>query len=120
MDNCIRETPRISPEEIVQVLETSFNGLQKPQKEIFLHIACFFNNQKKDYVLEILDILGLYPIIGLKELIDKSLLKIMDNDIVWMHDLLEEMGRNIVRQECLDDPGGSVVDCGIARTLTKC
>ncbi|KAF3951893.1 hypothetical protein CMV_022501 [Castanea mollissima] len=25
--------------------------------------------------------------------------------LVWMHDLLEEMGRNIVRQECLDDPG---------------
>ena len=28
----------------------------------------------------------------------------MDNDIVWMHDLLEEMGRNIVRQEYPDDP----------------
>ena len=76
----------------------------KNQREIFLHIACFFNNQKKDYVLEILDILGLYPIIGLKELTDKSLLKIMDNDVVWMHDLLGEMGRNIVRQEYLD-PG---------------
>ena len=88
----------------LRVHKISFNGLQKPQKEIFLHIACFFNNQKKDYVLEILDILGLYPIIGLKEHTDKSLLKIMDNDIVWMHDLLEEMGRNIVRQECLDDP----------------
>ncbi|XP_065638909.1 disease resistance protein RUN1 [Quercus suber] len=92
-------------EAILQVLEISFNGLQKPQKEIFLHIACFFNNQKKDYVLKILDILGLYPIIGLKELTDKSLLKIMDNDIVWMHNLLEEMGRNIVCQECFDDPG---------------
>ena len=91
--------------EILQVLEISFNGLQKPQKEIFLHIACFFNNQKKDHVSEILDILGLYPVIGLKELADKSLLKIMDNDVVWMHDLLEEMGRNIVCEECLDDPG---------------
>ncbi|KAF3953653.1 hypothetical protein CMV_020924 [Castanea mollissima] len=29
----------------------------------------------------------------------------MYNDTVWMHDLLEEMGRNIVCQECLDDPG---------------
>ena len=70
-----------------------------------MHIACFFNNQKKDHVSKILDILGLYPVIGLKELADKSLLKIMDNDIVWMHDLLEEMGRNIIHQECLDDPG---------------
>uniref|UniRef100_A0A7N2M352 TIR domain-containing protein n=1 Tax=Quercus lobata TaxID=97700 RepID=A0A7N2M352_QUELO len=61
--------------------------------------------ENKDYVLEILDILGLYPIIGLKELANTSLLKIMDNDIVRMHDLLEEMGRNMVCQECLDDPG---------------
>ena len=92
-------------EAILQVLEISFNGLQKPQKEIFLNIACFFNNQKKEYVSKILDIFGLYPVIGLKELADKSLLKIMDDDIVWMHDLLEEMGRNIVHQECLDDLG---------------
>ena len=70
-----------------------------------MHIACFFNNKKKDDVLEILDILGLYPIIGLKELTDKSLLKIMDNDVVWMHDLLQGMGRNIVCKECLDDSG---------------
>ena len=68
-----------------------------------MHIACFLNNQKQDYVLEILGILGLYPI--LKELTDKSLLKIVDNDVVWMHDLLKEMGRSMVREECFDDPG---------------
>ena len=103
--NALERLQEFPDEAILQVLEISFNGLQKPQKETFLHIACFFNNQKKDYVLKILDILGLYPVIGLKELTDKSLLKIMDNDIVWMHHLLEEMGRNIVCQECLDDPG---------------
>uniref|UniRef100_A0A7N2LM62 TIR domain-containing protein n=1 Tax=Quercus lobata TaxID=97700 RepID=A0A7N2LM62_QUELO len=43
--------------------------------------------------------------LSLEELTDKSLLKIMDNDVVWMHDLLEEMGKNIVCQECLDYPG---------------
>ena len=94
------------PEEVIlQVLQISFDGLQKPQKEIFLHIACFFNHQNKDQVVEILDILGLYLGIGLKELIDKSLLKIMHDNMVWMHDLLEEMGRNLVFQDCLDDPG---------------
>ena len=94
------------PEEaILRVLEISFNRLQKSQKEIFLHIACIFNHQDKDEVVEMLDILGLYHGIGLKELIDNSLLKIMDNDIVWMHDILEEMGRKIVFQECPDNPG---------------
>ncbi|KAL4597620.1 hypothetical protein ACB092_11G002700 [Castanea dentata] len=103
--NELERLQKFPDEDILRVLEISFNGLQKPQKEIFLYIACFFNNQKEDYVIRILDILGLYPIIGLKELADKSLLKIMDNDVVWMHDLLGEMGRNMVRQECLDDPG---------------
>ena len=78
--NALERLQEFPDEAILQVLEISFNGLQKPQKEIFLHIACFFNNQKKNYVLKILDILGLYPVIGLKELTDKSLLKIMDND----------------------------------------
>ena len=53
----------------------------------------------KDHVVEILDSLGLYPNVGLKELSNKSLLKIMYNNVVWMHDLLEEMGKNIVRQD---------------------
>ncbi|XP_075651922.1 uncharacterized protein LOC142622358 [Castanea sativa] len=90
---------------ILQVLKISFDGLHDTEKKIFLHIACFFNHKKKDHVLEVLDSLGLYPIIGLKNLIDKSLLKILDEDIVWMHDLLEEMGRDIVCHECLDDAG---------------
>ncbi|XP_065623343.1 disease resistance protein RUN1-like [Quercus suber] len=43
------------PEEaILRVLEISFNGLQKSQKEIFLHIACFFNHQDKDKIVEYL------------------------------------------------------------------
>jgi hypothetical protein len=90
---------------VLQVLQISFDGLHDSEKEIFLHIACFFNHEKKDHVKEILDILGLYPDIGLKELINKSLLKILDKDILWMHDLLEEMGRYIVRQECPNEPG---------------
>ena len=69
-----------------------------------MHIACLFNHQDKDKVVEILDILGLYPSVGVKELIDNSLLKIMDNDIVWKHDLLEELGRKIVFQECTNNP----------------
>ncbi|GMY19738.1 TMV resistance protein N-like isoform X1 [Fagus crenata] len=90
---------------VLQVLQISFDGLLDPEKEIFLHIACFFNHKEKDHVIDILDILGLYPDIGLKELINKSLLKILDKNILWMHDLLEEMGKYIVRQECPSEPG---------------
>nr|XP_023872056.1 TMV resistance protein N-like [Quercus suber] len=82
--------------EILQVLQIGFDGLDYTEKEIFLHIACFFNHDMKDHVVEIIDILGLHPVIGLKKLTDMSLLKIDDDrDILWMHDLLEEMGKNI-------------------------
>ena len=90
--------------EVLQVLQISFDGLHATEKEIFLHIACFFNHSMKDQVVEILDNLGLYPNIGLTGLFNKSLLKIIDGEVLWMHDLFEEMGKNIVRQAYPNDP----------------
>ena len=89
---------------ILEILQISYDGLHETEKEIFLHIACFFNLQPKDNVVEILDCLGLYPNIGLRVLIEKSLLKIYHNKLL-MHDLLQEMGQDIVRQECPKMPG---------------
>ena len=88
-----------------QVLEISLGGLQESEKEIFLDIACFFNHEVKDHVVQILEILGRYPLIGLSILIEKSLLKISENNELLMHDLLRDMGRDIVRQESRDEPG---------------
>ncbi|XP_075648059.1 TMV resistance protein N-like [Castanea sativa] len=89
---------------ILDVLQISFDGLQPIEQEIFLNIACFFNHVHQDIVIKILDYLGLYPKIGLRVLIDKSLVKLQENQL-WMHDLLQEMGRDIVHQECPKDPG---------------
>ena len=92
-------------EKINKVLQISFDGLHDLEKEIFLYIACIFNHEKKDDVVQILNILGLHPGVGLNKLIDKSLLKIMDEDKVWMHDLVVKMGTNIVFRECPNDLG---------------
>ena len=93
--NKLKEFPKI---EILEVLKISFDGLDEAEKEIFLHVACFFNNEIKNDVVEILDHLDLYPDIGLVVLFDKSLIKV-DGDRLWMHDLLQEMGKNIVYQK---------------------
>ena len=90
---------------VTRVFEISFDRLNDRAKEIFLYVACLFNHEEKDYAVEILHILDLYPDIGLKELIDVSLLKISNNNELWMHNLLGEMGRNIVRQVSRDEPG---------------
>ena len=55
-------------------------------------------------MVEILDCLDLYPKIGLRVLINKSLIKVRNNQL-WMHDLLQEMGWDIVRQKCREEPG---------------
>jgi hypothetical protein len=37
-------------------------------------------------------------------LVDKSLTKIDENGVVWLHDLIEHMGKEIVRKESPDHP----------------
>ena len=88
---------------ILGVLRISFDELEEPDKEIFLHIACFFNHMNQDDVIKFLGYLGPCPRFGLTVLSDKSLIKLHENQL-WMHDLLQEMGRDIVCQECKDLP----------------
>ena len=90
--------------EILNVLQISYDGLQETEKKIFLNISCFFNHENEKTIMEILDYLDLYPKIGLRVLINKSLIKLQKNQL-WMHDLLQDMGRDIIRQECREDPG---------------
>ena len=84
--------------DIMKILQISFDGLQETEKEIFLYIAYFFNMKDEDYVVKVLDRLGLCPKIGLRVLTKKSLLKHCENTF-WMHELLQIMGQDIVRQE---------------------
>ncbi|KAM4075778.1 hypothetical protein ACJW30_12G014100 [Castanea mollissima] len=107
IDECKSELDRLKefPERgILNVLRISFHGLDETEKKIFLNIACFFNHMDKDNVLEILDSLELFPLIGLRVLVDKSLIKLHWNRL-WMHSLLQDMGRDVVLQECPKDPG---------------
>ena len=84
--------------DIMKILQISFDRLHETEKEIFLHIACFFNMKETYYVEKILDCLGLYPRIGLRVLIERSLLKDFQNKYK-MHELLQTMGQSIVRKE---------------------
>ena len=89
---------------ITRVLKVSYDGLQESMQEIFKDIACFFNHEDRDHVVKILNELGRYPLIGSSNLIDKSLLTISENNVLWMHDLVRDMCRNIVYQESPNEP----------------
>ncbi|XP_059668949.1 disease resistance protein RUN1-like [Cornus florida] len=93
---------RIPNGDIHDVLKISFSGLNDPEKDLFLDIACFFNGYHKDSVMDILSSSGFYPRIPI--LVERSLVTISNNKL-QMHDLIQEMGKEIVRQESPDDPG---------------
>ncbi|XP_061353227.1 disease resistance protein RUN1-like [Gastrolobium bilobum] len=90
--------------DIMDVLRLSFDGLQDDEKEIFLHIACFFKGERVDYVKRVLDACGLYPGIGIQRLIETSLI-IIKNQKIHMHEMLQELGKHIVRQQFPQEPG---------------
>ncbi|KAK4564013.1 hypothetical protein RGQ29_006203 [Quercus rubra] len=91
---------------IQEILKISYDGLDDSEKDIFLDIACFFKGKHVDYVIKILDGCGFFPDIGIQVLIDKSLVTIDENNKLGMHDLLQDMGKEIVRRESPDEPGG--------------
>jgi hypothetical protein len=55
-------------------------------------------------VKRILDACGLHPHFGIQNLIERSLITIR-NQKIHMHEMLQELGKKIVRQQFLDEPG---------------
>ena len=89
---------------IMDVLQMSVDGLQHEEKEIFLHIACFFKGEREVYVKRILDACGLHPHIGIPRILEKSLITLKNQEI-HMHDMLQELGKKIVRHRFPEEPG---------------
>ncbi|MED6164876.1 hypothetical protein PIB30_094311 [Stylosanthes scabra] len=88
--------------EVTGVLQISFEPLRKEEREIFLHIACFFRGQREEYVKQILDVCGLHPQIGIPVLKERSLIAI-ENQEIHMHDMLQELGKKLVREKYAED-----------------
>ena len=102
--SALENLKKIPRREIFDVLKVSYDGLGEMEKEIFLDIACFFRGQTKDRVIKILENCGFDAGISISVLIDKSLVS-MENQKLEMHDLLQQMGREIVCQESRKEPG---------------
>ncbi|XP_050255293.1 TMV resistance protein N-like [Quercus robur] len=84
---------------ILDILQISFDGLTNTQKRLFLDIACFFKRENIDYIRDILESFCYYPDYNIGVLKDKSLITIDDHGSLWMHDLLQDMGQEIVHRE---------------------
>ncbi|XP_058787993.1 disease resistance protein RPV1-like isoform X2 [Vicia villosa] len=112
-ENELKKLEKIPNKKICDVLKLSFDDLDRCQKAIFLDIICFLREKSKDFVIELLEACELFATSGIEVLLNKSLIQIK---LIWlsfsnsevdgleMHDLLQEMGRDIVNQES-KDPG---------------
>ncbi|KAL4605380.1 hypothetical protein ACB092_09G024500 [Castanea dentata] len=98
-ESAIHQYREILEGDIHEVLKVSYDGLRPTEKDIFLDIACFFKGRKKDKVVNILDACNLYPTFGIPNLVNKCLIAIHENGRLWMHDLVQQMGMEIVKQE---------------------
>jgi hypothetical protein len=97
---------RVPDKKIQTTLQLSFDALQDEEKIVFLDITCCFKGWELTRVEEILhahhgDIMKDH----INVLVEKSLIKISESSNVTLHDLLEDMGKEIVRQESPKNPG---------------
>ncbi|KAM7515827.1 hypothetical protein LguiA_005410 [Lonicera macranthoides] len=96
----------IPDQQIFKKLVLSYDSLRDDHdKNLFLEIACFFLGKDKDYMVTILDECGFYTIVGIQNLVDRCLLTIDSKNKLTMHQMVRDMGREVVRQESPKEPG---------------
>ncbi|XP_016646930.1 PREDICTED: disease resistance protein TAO1-like, partial [Prunus mume] len=91
--------------DIQKILRISFDGLpDDATREIFLDISCFFIGMGKHYVTQVLDGCGFFATIGIIVLIERCLVTVSKQNELMMHDLLRDMGRDIVHKKAHGRP----------------
>ncbi|KAM7493437.1 hypothetical protein LguiB_028046 [Lonicera macranthoides] len=98
-ENALKKLDAKPHMKVLDKLRISYDSLQDEyDRYLFLDIACFFIGKKKNDLLTILDGCNYHTADGIQSLVDRNLL-IVENDRMGMHPLLQEMGKQIVREE---------------------
>ncbi|XP_056866684.1 disease resistance protein TAO1-like [Raphanus sativus] len=107
-DQWIHALPRLRTSldgEIGKVLRFSYDALCEEDQELFLHIACFFKGGCISDVVECLAESRLNVNHGLQVLFDKCFISEAEWGWLVVHNLLEQMAKEIVRKQSVSDPG---------------
>ncbi|CAN6689844.1 unnamed protein product [Malus baccata var. baccata] len=91
---------KIPPGKIHEQLKISYDGLNDDyERKLFCDISCFFIGMDKNDVMQILDGCGFSATAGIEVLHGRCLVTVSRKNKLMMHDLLRDMGREIVRAE---------------------
>ncbi|XP_056164600.1 disease resistance protein RPV1-like [Syzygium oleosum] len=97
-DAILTKLEKVPHEEVSSKLKISYEALDDQQQQIFLDIACFFIGYDKEIAIHMWDETKIFPEEALEVLQHMSLIKIKENNTLWMHDLTRDLGREIIRQ----------------------
>ncbi|XP_019190264.1 PREDICTED: TMV resistance protein N-like [Ipomoea nil] len=98
----------IPHDDVQKILKISYDSLDDDTRNIFLDIACFFIGHNKNDTSMILEACGFYAKSGIRILIERCLLTTNGGEKferLQMHDLIRDMGREIVQKESPREPG---------------
>ncbi|KAL6131378.1 hypothetical protein ACLB2K_069754 [Fragaria x ananassa] len=97
----LEKLPETPNQTIFDILKISYDGLDKMEKKTFLDIACFY----RWYQTELLYSSDFCSHIAIDVLVERCLLTVSYDNEICIHDLIKEMGCEIVRQESQEEPG---------------
>ncbi|KAK3430276.1 hypothetical protein EUGRSUZ_E01807 [Eucalyptus grandis] len=98
-DAILKELEKSPQEDVEKKLIISIEALNESQKYIFLDVACFFIGCDKRIVIHMWESCDFCPHQSLSILQQRSLIKIRDDNQLWMHGWLRDIGRNFIRRE---------------------
>ncbi|CAN6866913.1 unnamed protein product [Brassica oleracea] len=95
METAFLELKDRPPCKLVDAIKRTYDTLNDSEKNIFLDIACFFQGENVDYVMQLLEGCGFSPHVGIDSLIEKCLVAITENR-VRMCNFTQDVGRYMI------------------------
>ncbi|CAL5378152.1 unnamed protein product [Camellia sinensis] len=103
-ESASKKLEAIPDSQILKKLKISYDSLDDHNGNLFLDVACFFVRKDRDFIISILDGCDFHTRVGIDNLVDRCLLTIDENNKLMMHQLLQAMAREVIRQESPEEP----------------
>ncbi|KAG0584173.1 hypothetical protein KC19_3G190400 [Ceratodon purpureus] len=85
-------------DEIFRRLRISYDALSLEHQEMFLDIACCLLGQSQDMAKRVWKSQGWFPLLAIRNLVNKALITVDNEGHFAMHDHLRDMGRKIAKE----------------------
>lgn len=102
----LRKLEQLPNASVFEILKISYDGHDEMEKKVFLDIACFHRLYYDELMIEQVYSSDFCTRIVIDVLVEKCLLSIVLENNIEIHEMVEEMGCEIVRRECCEEPGG--------------